>query len=237
MRRIVLAFIILLLTISYIYADGLPAEESERQAKEHQLGQVTDRFKAETGFKGEINYSTERMCLSFFEGKFDDIQITANADTASFRAVFEQILDKVLPYTFAKREQLSRSKITNSLGQVRTIYIQQVNGHRVEGAGRLSIGYESGRNSFTIGNAIMELPNVQVSISLEQAIRIAQDNELIGDNEKPHKPRIAYVRGDDKNGNAYYLCYILVFKDYVVNIDVSNSVIRNIRKQRTSNSY
>jgi hypothetical protein len=159
MLRIVLAIIILLLFISCIYADGLPSEEAERQAKEHQLEQVAVSFKSETGFRGEINYDTNRMCLGFFEGKFADIRITANADTTSFRAVFEQILDKVLPYTFAKREQLSKRRITNNLGIIQTDYIQQINGYRVEGLGSLIISYEIGRNSFSIGNATVELPD------------------------------------------------------------------------------
>jgi hypothetical protein len=231
MRRITLAIIILLLAISYGYADGLPAEEAERQTKERQLDLVAERFKAETGFRGEIKFDTKRMCLGVYKGKFADIQITANADTTSFRAVFEQILDKVLPYTFAKREQLSKRRITNNLGIIQTDYIQQINGYRVEGLGSLIISYEIGRNSFSIGNATVELPeNVPINLSLEQAIQIAQDHELIGDGEKPYKPRIAYVKGDDKNGNLYYLCYILVLDNYVVYVDVSNSVIRNFRR-------
>jgi len=237
MVRIVLAFIIILLGISYGYADGFPSEEDERQAKECQLDQVADRFKAETGFRGEINYDTNRMCLGFLEGKFADIQITANADTASFRVVFEQILDKVLPYTFAKREHLSRSKISKQTGYIRAVYFQQINGYRVEGAGKLTIVYEVGRNGFRISNGSVELPeNITINISLEQAVKIAQDNKLIGDNDKPNNPRIAYVKGDDKNGNRYYLCYVLSFYGYSIYIDVSNSVIRNIDKKDILNN-
>ncbi|MFB3845381.1 MAG: hypothetical protein ACE14O_06515 [Candidatus Cloacimonadaceae bacterium] len=57
-------------------------------------------------------YDMTRVCLVFLESKFADNQITAGADTASFRVVFGQILDIVLQYTFAGREQLSRSRIT-----------------------------------------------------------------------------------------------------------------------------
>jgi hypothetical protein len=140
------------------------------------MDQVAESFKAETGFTGSIQHNLERMRLSYFEGKFTDIQITADADTASFRSVFEQILNKVLPYTYAKREQLTKSRITNNLGITQTDYYQQVNGYRVEGAGRLTINYETGRNAFAIGNGTVELPEEgRVNITLNQAIEIAKE--------------------------------------------------------------
>ncbi len=158
MRRISLAIIILLLAISYGYAETNTAGETEHTAKVRQLDQLAEKFKAETGFRGEISLHTEKMCLGVYEGKFADIQITADADTASFRAVFELILDKVLPYTFAKREHLTRAKISKDTGYVRAVYIQQVNGYRVEGTGKLTIVYEVGRNRFRISNGTVELP-------------------------------------------------------------------------------
>lgn len=178
MARILLSFFILLLGISYSYADSLPAEETERQAKVRKLDQLAEKFKAETRFRGEITYSTERMRLSHFEGKFPDIQITAYADTASFRAVFEQILDKVLPFTFAKREHLTRSRITNNLGRTKTEYYQQVNGYRVDRAGKISIVYETGRNDFAIGNGTVVLPsqNITPVLTYEDAVRIYDEN-------------------------------------------------------------
>jgi hypothetical protein len=226
MIRISLAIIVLLLSLSYGYADGLPAEESERQAKEHQLGQVTDRFKSETGFRGEINYDTNRMCLGFFEGKFADIRITANADTASFRAVFEQILDKVLPFTFAKREQLSRSRITNNLGIIQTDYYQQINGYRVEGVGRLTISYEVGRNGFTIGNGTVELPNdIHINITREEAANIAvkyfknqcnpPDYKLV-----PEGKEGLWFSNPDLTG--YALKYIIYLGDFVYYVDANS---------------
>ena len=175
MKQVTLIFIVLLMAIAFVYADGgSSAEQAEHWEKVRQLDQLAEGFKAETGFTGRILTSTERMLLYYYEGRFADIQITAEADTASFRAAFERILDKVLPYTFAKHEQLSRSRITNNLGRIKTEYYQQINGYRVEGAGRLSIVYEVGRNGFAIGNGTVELPeNIQINYTREEATTIA----------------------------------------------------------------
>src|SRR5690554_6929080 len=167
--------LLLLLICTMVFASEDAGDAAEHARKTRELNQLAERFKAETGFTGKISTDTNRMCLGYYEGKFADIQITAEADTASFRSAFEQILDKVLPYTFAKREQLVRSRITNIHGIIRTVYYQQVNGYRVEGIGRLSIDYEVGRNAFAIGNGTVELPEGDVSamISKEAAEGIA----------------------------------------------------------------
>lgn len=158
MRRTAVIIFILLLVSALCHAGSDPQSSEAIIEKTRQLDQLAERFKAETGFRGEIKRSTTSMSLFLFEGKFADIQITADADTSAFRAVFEQILNKVLPYTYAECEHLTRSRINNNLGIIQTVYFQQVNGYRVEGAGRLSIVYEVGRNSFRIGNSTVELP-------------------------------------------------------------------------------
>jgi len=199
MRRISLATIILLLALSYgCKADVNQDEniehtkkvsrleqsgETEHAEKELQLEKVAEKFKAETGFRGEISYSTELNRLGVYEGKFVDIQITADADTATFRNTFEQILDKVLPYTYAKREHLTRAKISKDTGYVRAVYFQQVNGYRVEGTGKLTIVYEVGRNRFRISNGTVELPsqNIPPVLTYEDAVKIYDEN--VKDNE------------------------------------------------------
>jgi len=212
MKQITFIFIILLLAISHGYADGNPAEAAEHWEKVRQMDQLAERFKAETGFTGSIQHNLERMRLSYFEGKFAGIQITATADTASFRAVFEQILDKALPYTYAKREQLSRSRITNNLGIIQTDYYQQVNGYRVEGAGRLTINYETGRNAFAIGNGTVELPDVDVRnmITKEEAEKTA----LIDKNDSRYqKAKVKSIFYTNLGSDAYYLAYLVLVSD------------------------
>ncbi|MCB5259194.1 MAG: hypothetical protein LHW48_01780, partial [Candidatus Cloacimonetes bacterium] len=158
MKAKLLITILLILLGTAIFASEDPFDAEEYVRKTQELNQLAERFKAETGFRGNVSYDLNRMCLGYYEGKFADIQITAEADTASFRTAFEQIMDKVLPYTFARREQLARTRITNMHGRIKTVYYQQVNGYRVEGAAKLSIAYESGRNAFAIGNGTVELP-------------------------------------------------------------------------------
>jgi len=237
MKRITLIFIIMLLAISSGYADGNPTKAGHWE-KVRQLDQLAERFKAETGFTGSIQYSTERMRLSYFEGKFTGIQITADADTASFRTAFEQILDKVLPYTYAKREHLTRSRITNNLGRIKTEYYQQINGYRVEGAGTLSIVYETGRYGFAIGNGTVELPSNEISpvLSYEEAVNVTKDYYIInlGYPEdidiNPATKSIAFVEVNDK----YELCYVLgipdpnpsKFIDYTIVIDAVTGKVR-----------
>jgi len=176
MKKIELFIITMLFVISYAYADGYRTDEDHWE-KVRQMDEMAERFKAETGFTGSISYDLNMMCIGYYEGKFAGIQITAEADTASFRSAFEQIMDKVLPYTFAKREQLVRSRITNNHGIIETDYYQQVNGYRVEGIGRLSIAYEVGRNAFAIGNGTVELPEGDVSaiITKETAVNKAKE--------------------------------------------------------------
>ena len=231
MKQVTLIFIVLLMAIAFVYADGgSSAEQAEHWEKVRQLDQLAEGFKAETGFTGRILTSTERMLLYYYEGRFADIQITAEADTASFRAAFERILDKVLPYTFAKHEQLSRSRITNNLGRIKTEYYQQINGYRVEGAGRLSIVYETGRNGFAIGNGTVELPEeVTINISLAQAIENAK--EVYNSDYKfdksvkfsDPKTELLYTRNPKNPADtSYSLNYKISYWGLAIYIDPSN---------------
>ena len=225
---------ILLLLCTAIFAseDGSNAAEYERKTRE--LNQLAERFKAETGFVGKISNDTNRMCLGYYEGRFADIQISAKADTVSFRLAFEQILDKVLPYTYSHRGQLSRSRITNTFGVIETAYYQQVNGYRVEGAGKLSIAYEPGRNGFAIGNGTVDISNelVQINISLDQAIQIGiqrydPNYNFIPDNELTHpRTKLRYFPIPNEDGiEQYRLCYMVAFWGLAIFIDPSSGNI------------
>jgi len=205
MRRISLAFIILLLAISY----GCKADvnqhgekehtkkvsrleqsgETEQAAKVRQLEKVAERFKAETGFRGEINYDYTRMKLQSFEGKFTDISFSADADTSAFRQACNSILDKILPYSFAKRSQLSMNRINRQGNYTSTDYIQLVNGYRVDSSGFIVITYDAGRNRFDIGDNSFKLPsqNITPVLTYEDAVRIYDEN--VKDDESIKKIR------------------------------------------------
>ncbi|HOV16561.1 MAG TPA: hypothetical protein PLF50_03595 [Candidatus Cloacimonadota bacterium] len=178
MARISLAFIILLLFISCIFANSLPLEDAEKQAKERQLDQVAEKFKAETGFRGEIKFNEQTMEIGYLEGKFTDIPFSANADTTSFRQACNRILDKILPYSRAIRSQLSMNRITGTGEYRSTEYYQMVNGYQVEGSGFIAITYDAGKYRFNIGDNSVELPdgNVTPVLTYEDAVRIYDDN-------------------------------------------------------------
>lgn len=233
MKQITFVLIVLLLAIQYAYAVGSPANKEDHWEKVRQMDQLAERFMAETGFRGNIEHDLDRMCFGYYEGKFAGIQISAEADTSAFRAVFDQILSKVLPYTFAKREQLTKSTITNNLGIIQTDYYQQVNGYRVEGIGRISINYETGRNGFSIGNGTVELPDDKVVpiISEEEAEQIAQRDM----NDKRYSISKVYNLFYSKEGSdSYYLAYFVgVFSitgvdddDYAYWIDAKTGCIQ-----------
>jgi len=70
------AFIVLLLmlmTLSAIFASEDTNEQEEYFRKKQELDLLAERFKAETGFEGTIQYNYIRMTLSQFRGNFRDI--------------------------------------------------------------------------------------------------------------------------------------------------------------------
>jgi hypothetical protein len=230
--------ILLLMSFSLIFASENPTE-TEHWEKVRQLDQLAERFKVETGFRGSIETSTERMCLGYYEGKFADIQITADADTTSFRAAFERILDKILPYTYAKREQLSRSKITNNLGRIKTEYFQQVNGYRVEVAGKLSIVYETGRNGFAIGNSTVQLPgSIEDSIISEKEAQQIALREMKDD--RYQTARVLRTKYSNVSSDSYYLAHVIcvsnkeipLFGDYIIWLDAVTGKVMRKSKDR-----
>jgi len=178
MARISLVFIIILLFISCIFADGYSAEEAGRREKERQLEQVAERFKTETGFKGEIDYNFQLMKLGSFEGNFTDIHFSADSDTTAFRQVCSNILDKILPYSLAKRTQLSMNRIKRQGNYTSTTYIHMINGYRVDSSGFIVITYDAGRYRFDIGDNTFELPQEITTpvITYEDAVKIYKEN-------------------------------------------------------------
>jgi len=227
MKHITFMVIVLLLTIQSVYADGNPAEETDHWEKVRQMDQLAERFKAETGFTGNVNYNIDRMKLRAYEGKFTDIPFSADADTTAFRQACDRILDKILPYSYAKIGQLSMSRISRRTGYISTDYYQIVNGYCVEGSGFIVITYDVGRYRFDIGDNTVELSEERrVNISLTQAIEIAK--EVYNPNYKldksiefsDPKTELLYTK-DPQNitDNSYRLNYKISFWGLAIYID------------------
>jgi uncharacterized membrane protein YkoI len=210
MKRFTFIFIImLLLTISSAYADGNPAEAAEHWEKVRQLDQLAERFKAETGFTGEINPNGALSHLGGFEGKFNDIPFSADADTTTFRQACDRIIDKLLPYTLANRSQLSQRRISKSSSRIETEYYQTANGYKVENGGLILIAYDVGRYRFSISNGTVELQDDDFStiITPEEAEQIAQRDM----NDKRYSISKAFNLFYSKEGSdSYCLAYLVV---------------------------
>ena len=169
-----LVTMMLLLLCAMIFASEDAGDAAELARKTQELNQLADRFRAETGFTGDVGHSTRTMRLHTYRGNFSDIPFITEADTIAFRQACERIVEKILPYSPANRSQLSKSRITKQWGGYTTDYYQQVGGYRVEGAGFIMITYEEGRKRFSIGDNTVELPegDVRVIITREDAVEI-----------------------------------------------------------------
>lgn len=132
--KVITAILLLMMAISTIYASEDPTEQAEYLQKKQQLDLLAERFKAETGFEGEIETSFEQMKLSRFTGNFTDIDMTNVRDSVAFRQVCSNVIRKLLPFIGAKSEQLVPGKINVDSRQIDTRYHQIVNGYKVERA-------------------------------------------------------------------------------------------------------
>jgi len=229
-------FLILLMVVPLM---GIPYEQTEEYTqKQAILNERAVRFKAETGFTGDVGHSTRTMRLHTYRGNFSGIHFSAEADTIAFRQACESIVQKILPFSPANRMQLSMSRITKSVRGYTTDYYQQVNGYRVEGAGFIMITYEEGRKRFSIGDNTVELPDGDAVpvLSYEEAVSIAKQhytNELGYPDTieiKPATKSIAFVKFD----NQYKLCFVLgipdpnpnKIDDYTIVIDAITGKVR-----------
>ena len=241
MKRITLIFIILLMAIAFIYADGgSSAQQAEHWEKVRQLNQLAEQFKAETGFTGSVDHYVKTMRLHVYRGNFPDIQFTADADSATFRQACEQVLEKILPYSVAKPGQLSMNRISSHRGKTSTDYYQLLNGYRAESAGYIMLTYDSGPKHFIISDNTVELPEEDTNaiITPGEAEQIA----LRDKNDENYIISEVYNLFYSKRGiDSYYLAYLVsvsskespLYERFVYWIDAHTG---NIRKSEESRS-
>ena len=236
-RSIVIEFLILCV-VSTLMAVPYERTEEYRQ-KQAILNERAARFKAETGFEGSITYNHQYARFSNITGNFRDIEITAPQDTVSMRQVFDQVVLRMRPYLSAQVNQLYSGGVScHDMGS-RVIYRQIVNGYKIEnGWGLLKLSYNNASKKLNIldNTAVINSETVPINISLEKAIKLAQDEISIGADEMPNNPRIAYTLSGDSTDPRHYLCYILNFRHKTVCVDVSDSTIRVNRDNRVLKS-
>lgn len=219
---------------------AVPYEQTEEyRQKQAILNERAAKFKAETGFEGSITYNHQYAKFSNITGNFRDIEITAPQDSVSMRQVFDQVVLRMRPYLSAQVNQLYSGGVScHDMGS-RVIYRQIVNGYKIEnGWGLLKLSYSNASKKLNIldNTAVISSETVPINISLEKAIKLAQDEISIGANEMPYNPRIAYTLSGDSTDPRHYLCYILIFWGKSVCVDVSDSTIRKISENKVSKS-
>jgi hypothetical protein len=230
--KIFIAILLLLMAISTIYASEDPTEQAEYLQKKQQLDLLAERFKAETGFKGDIETNFEHMKLSRFTGNFDDIDMTNVRDSVAFRQVCNTVISKLLPFIGAKSEQLTPGRINVDSHQIDTRYYQIVNGYKEESGGYLNIYYLCEQKRFGILNVTAEISSELLGkvISQEEAFRIARINfeqtEYCNKLTPESRSRTTILyKSRVVNGEAqpYRLCWRVVFPGLVYYIDAITS--------------
>ena len=213
MKKIELFIITMLFVISYAYADGYRTDEDHWE-KVRQLDEMAERFKTETGFRGEVMHSTTTMRLHVYRGNFPGVSFTADGDTTAFRQACEGIISKVLPNSQANSNQLSMSRISKSGRGYTTDYYQQVNGYRVEGAGYIMITFEDGRKYFSISDNTVDLPDGDVGAIISQ--KKAEEIALADLNDERYSVSKVYNLFFSSEGSGtYYLAYFVVVSSVI----------------------
>ncbi len=168
-------FLVLLMLVQLM---GLPIEQTEEYDRKRAiLDELAERFKAETGFVGEISYNLQSMNFSTITGNFKDIVVTAPQDTVFMRQVFDQVVSKVMPYISAREGQLQSKHISNNMFGIRTSYEQVEHSYSVFGAGILKVVYSYQTGKLTINDSTVHLPHefVAPTLTIDDAINIYSD--------------------------------------------------------------
>ena len=157
MKTMILVFLLLSVFFTLLVAQParLSREEEDRRSKE--LTALSEQFKKETGFQGYISFSIEAMKFQTFSGNFSDIIFPAIDDTLQASVSFDRVVDKILPFTKATRDQLTKGSIERLGDTIGVSYIQRINGYPIESGGRLRISYRFGQKELKILNGTINV--------------------------------------------------------------------------------
>ncbi|MCB5268307.1 MAG: hypothetical protein LHW46_09405 [Candidatus Cloacimonetes bacterium] len=233
-----LVTMLLLLLCTAIFASEDAGDAAEHERKTQELNQLAERFKAETGFEGDITYNHQYMTFSNIIGNFKDIVVTSPQDTVSMRQIFDRVVAKVTPFISAREGQLIRGKTSSNVNGTRVRYEQIVNGYRIEGAGFLNVAYNYETKKITVTDATVSIPSEQIpiNIGINQAVQIAiqhydpnynydPGNEL----SNPRSKLVYFAIPDEIGSHQYRLCYMIAFWGLTVFVDPSSGEIIHTR--------
>jgi len=238
-------FCVFLLLLMVVPLMGIPYEQTEEYIqKQAILNERAARFKAETGFVGDIGYSYQTMGFSNYRGNFRDIPITAPQDTVVMKQVFVQVLSRVKPYIRAREGQLVREEIGVRFNGTWVTYRQRVNGYGIEGAGVLRIDYNIPTSEIIVTDNTVDIGSeiVQVNITEDQAINaVLQRYDTNKDFDRNHwmfrrHIKLVYAPIEYESGMVEFkLCYLVSFGGGVNYVDPTTGEVIYTRKIRIAN--
>ncbi|PKN72678.1 MAG: hypothetical protein CVU50_05935 [Candidatus Cloacimonetes bacterium HGW-Cloacimonetes-3] len=244
--RVIIFLLMMLMALSAIYASEDPTENEVYVRKTRELKALEQRFKEETGFSGNITYRYEDTKLSQFRGKFSDTNVSAPQDTTFMGNVFDAILTKMMPYIYAKGDQLTKTSIKSSARQITRFYEQTVNGYSISGGSQLSIAYNPELDKFTITDSTKDISNdpIPIIISKEMAshvlIKEYQQSAVYDKDKARYKqgPFISYASmSDEGHAQPYRLYWSMSFWDVSFYVDVQNGEIYHRENPAFSAEY
>ena len=224
MKQITFVLIVLLLAIQYAYADGNTAEETDYRKKVRQLDQLAERFKAETGFTGNVSKDYNECRMRTIIGKFRDISFPDLADTLAMRQSCDAVLAKIIPYVGFQGLTLTKECIGYNKTSLGTYYTQLVHGYSFEWRRGIDIRYESdtGKVDIVVGISKINIPPVHVKYTFAQAVEIARQYYI---NTLEYPDTLSF---EDSKNNAHGLPFPLPFDNIRNNDIVRNNGIKYV---------
>lgn len=227
--RVSIVLLLMLMTFSAIYASEDTGEMNENEAKKLELQRLQTIFETSTNATGEVKYDSSNHNWSYFSGKFRDINSITQNDSIYARQIFDDILDRILPFTLAQKAHLSKHKVIFNSSSITTVYRQSANGYRVVNGGSISMAYWSEESRFSIGNSTVEIPEgaPEINITKEQAIDIVFNKQtedfVIADARR--LTRLVYACNWETTTKQAFLCYVVPDREYNIYVDARTGII------------
>ena len=236
MKTKALMVIVLLLFCSAILASGNDSKAEEYWRKTQELNQMAERFKAETGFVGDITFKHQEMKCATLTGTFSGIEVTAPQDTTSMKQVFNQLVSRILQYISAREEELFMGKVVSNDLRTNVRFTQKVNGYDIEHGGYLNISYIKNLKRFTVidNTVYIRTRFVVPTVSKDKARQIYHElvlqDETIQSTSIPPSIRLIYYDINHYNNELnpdYRLCWVIGGDKLVVLDAVSEAIYIN----------
>lgn len=177
-----LLVVLLLMSLFIVHAFGEVTEAEAKARKKKELNELAERFKAETGFTGDIKLDYDYDRMGIISGKFSGISYPNLADTLAIRQSCDAIVGNILPYVGF--EGLTLTKKSISFNSLHTIcgarYEQMVHGFPFEWSGGVRISYNLDTDDVTIVDGIIrkDIPPFRVKYTFPQAVEIARQHYI-----------------------------------------------------------